>query len=368
MYTALSSYLLGFDVAGGAVEPHLAAQRDLGRRGPTDDPALFTAEREFLAQFAAVSALCWLHPEIAGQLTTGTQWLSPERPDLPDDLREPLRAVLARYVAAGQRSGPGLDEAAFWMSRAFERAGELASAITVILRRWLRHSSEFSHSGVLAELIDGLSVTTRSHRPAVSDLARDVRFRIFDEPVYRRLTAHVYANANRQLDELEAHPDRADRDELIRQLVKCPQPMRGLALRRWRTAETPLRAVLLEVYLRRVLPAPDPAVRQGGSGRRAAGRDRGLRRGRQAVPPAGHVPAVPDAAWVHGSGRRVPRRASRTGGRDHRHRHLASRIGAGHRGARERGRRRARCLPVRTAPLRRAAATPGEHHGDHGRV
>ena len=34
VYAALSSYLLGFDVAGGAVEPHLAAQRELGARAP----------------------------------------------------------------------------------------------------------------------------------------------------------------------------------------------------------------------------------------------------------------------------------------------------------------------------------------------
>ena len=251
VYAALSSYLLGFDVAGGAVEPHLAAQRELGARGPTDDPALFTAEREFLALFADISALCWLHPEVAGQLTAGTPQLFPDQPELPDDLREPLRAVLARYVATSQRSRPGLDEAALWMSRAVGRAGELAPVVTVILRRWLRHRNEFGHSGVLQELVDRLVVTTRSHRPAVSELARDVRFRIFDEPAYQRLAAHLYANANCQLDELESNPGRADRGEAIGQLVQCPQPMRGLLLRRWRTADPPLRAAILEVYMRR---------------------------------------------------------------------------------------------------------------------
>jgi acetyl/propionyl-CoA carboxylase alpha subunit/acetyl-CoA carboxylase carboxyltransferase component len=251
VYAGLSSYLLGFDPAADAVEQHLAAQSGLGAAGPADKPGLFAAECEFLAQFADVSALCWLHPENAGQLATGTRRLTPEQADLADDLREPLRAVLARYVLTRERNGAGAYEAAFWMSRSFARVGELAPAVTVILRRWLRYRDEFGHSSGLQDLVDRLAVTTRSRCPAVSDLARDVRFRLFDEPASRRLTAHVYANANRHLDDLAADPSRADRDKLIRQLVECPELVRGLLLRRWRTADVPLRKVILDVYVRR---------------------------------------------------------------------------------------------------------------------
>ena len=49
--------------------------------------------------------------------------------------------------------------------------------------------------------------------PAVSDLAREVRYRYFDQPLFKQARKQVYAQVEEQLASMAAHPDAADRHE-----------------------------------------------------------------------------------------------------------------------------------------------------------
>ena len=92
---------------------------------------------------------------------------------------------------------------------------------------------------------------TRGLFPAVSDLAREVRYRCFDQPLFDRARKQIYAKVEEHLAYLAADPQAADRDERVRELVECPQPLVGLLCGRFAAADAALRALMLEVMTRR---------------------------------------------------------------------------------------------------------------------
>ncbi|AQZ63238.1 Methylcrotonyl-CoA carboxylase biotin-containing subunit [[Actinomadura] parvosata subsp. kistnae] len=250
-YAALCGSLLGFDL-----DP-----RELVGHDP-DEPAdleLLACEDAFLDLFADV---CGLYrpvpdpeepesPSAQEYLLSYLQWLDPGRAGLPAGFRTRLERVLARYGVRGLDRTPQLEEAVVWLYRSFHRAQDLAPAVAAVLERRLRHRDLLPAGPGLRDLLDRLAIAAQIRLPVVADLARDVRFRSFDEPQHERALAAVYAEMEAHLDDLAADPGRADRDELIDRLVWCPQPMRGPLLARWQAAGPEMRGVVVEIYLRR---------------------------------------------------------------------------------------------------------------------
>ena len=68
---------------------------------------------------------------------------------------------------------------------------------------------------------------TRGRHQVVADLARDVRFHYFDEPVLKRCCRATYVRRGEALDALAADPGRPARGEPSTPVVGCPQPLRG---------------------------------------------------------------------------------------------------------------------------------------------
>ncbi|HET8951911.1 MAG TPA: hypothetical protein VFN44_15425, partial [Solirubrobacteraceae bacterium] len=87
--------------------------------------------------------------------------------------------------------------------------------------------------------------------PIVSDLARQVRFRSFDEPVIEVARERVYAAAEAELALLAADPARADAAQRIAALVACPRVLAPLLAKHMAGADAAFRRVLLETMARR---------------------------------------------------------------------------------------------------------------------
>ena len=121
-----------------------------------------------------------------------------------------------------------------------------------VLSRWLRRCDDLTALMTDDRLLvlDRLIASTQQRRQDVCDLARDVRFGYVDAPLLRRTRAQVYAEMERCLDELEAHPA-SDFTELTDRLVWCPLPMRALLRDRYRVADATTKARLLQVRARR---------------------------------------------------------------------------------------------------------------------
>ena len=264
VYEALRSYLLGYDLDPGSVQTMLSRQRRLSETAAPADTDLLRCEDDLLDLFADVSSLYRPRGEIDPEdaLVTGStqeyllsylQWLDADRADLPDSYRRRLEQALHRYGVRGLDRTPELEEAVVWMFRSFRRVSELVPAVTAILERRLRHQTELNHlaDDQMRIRLDRLAAILGRQR-VIADLARDVRFHYFDEPLLAVTVAEEYARVQRDLDALDDQPDGPERPGLIDRLVGCPQPLRAELLRRWRSSSgQAMHRVLLEVYTRR---------------------------------------------------------------------------------------------------------------------
>ncbi|GIJ71276.1 carboxyl transferase domain-containing protein [Virgisporangium ochraceum] len=267
VYRTLRGYLLGYDLDPAALRATLTRQRRLGEAAPPADPGLLHCEDGLLDLFTDVGALYRARgatgPQTASTaqayLLSYLQWLDADRAGLPAEYRHRLERALLRYGVTGLGRTPELEEAVVWMFRSFRRAAELAPVVAGILERRLRHRAALAAAADDANRarLDRLATIAHGRYGTVADLARDVRFHYFDEPLLAAVVADEYTRVGEALDALSAHPDRAD-GPLMDRLVGSPQPLREVLLRRWRTATEPaVRALLLEVYTRRFYRVTD---------------------------------------------------------------------------------------------------------------
>ena len=102
-----------------------------------------------------------------------------------------------------------------------------------------------------AVLLDRLIGASEGRHPSLCDVAREVRYRLFDQPLYEARRKQVYAEAEARLERLRGAPPPRERDALIAALVACPQPLQRLVSARLEGETPAMRAVLLETLVRR---------------------------------------------------------------------------------------------------------------------
>ncbi len=267
VFGQLRSYLLGYDLDPRALRRVLTEQRRLGEVSPPADPGLLECEDGLLDLFAEVSSLYRprtdTDTEADDSLTGGStqeyllsylQWLDVDRAGLPDEYRARLEAALSRYGVASLDRTPQLYAAVVWMFRSFSRVAELVPVVVSILERRLRAGEALAASAdaTMRARLDRLAQGAQGRNQVVAELARDVRFRYFEEPVLESLVAEEYAETERVLDALAAAPTGPDRSAHIDRLVVSPHPQRGALLRRWLGSDDPeLHKAILEIYARR---------------------------------------------------------------------------------------------------------------------
>src|SRR5512144_748371 len=261
LFASLRSYLLGYDLDPETARRLVARQRAVAQTAAGDDEVLLGAEAALLDLFADVAGLYRPQPdeEEQDQLTARStqeyllsylQWLDADRAGLPISFRLRLERALLRYDVPSLERTPALEAAVVWMFRSFSRVRELVPVVTSVLERWLRGAEIASalNGPEGRALLERLAAGAEKRHQVVADLARDVRFRYFDEPLLERVVAEVYAEMETHLDELAADPSRPDRAELVSRLVWCPQPLRGVMLHRWHVSDAEVRRTLLEVH------------------------------------------------------------------------------------------------------------------------
>ena len=249
--------VLGYDVDARE------AERIVG--GFDDDPELIAGEHRLLRMFADVRALSrprhdeadpetpWLRSP-QEHLNAWLGSLDPETAGLPEAFLAQLRAALAHYGIAGLDRTPALEEACYRLYLTQERTATARAAIVSILERRLDQVAALAGAAGedFREALDHLILTMEGRDPVVADLAREVRYHYFDEPVIVAAREGVYTEmrgARRRAR--RAHPQRSDRGERIAALVDCPQPLASLLSARMREATPQVRRVLVEAMARR---------------------------------------------------------------------------------------------------------------------
>ena len=122
-----------------------------------------------------------------------------------------------------------------------------------VLERRLRYVQSLAPHAEesLRTLLDRMIVMSNGRFPAVSDLAREIRYRYFDQPLFEQARKQVYDQVEEQLAYMASNPDAADRRERVRVLLEYPQPLVALLSARFAAACPAMRRLMLEVITRR---------------------------------------------------------------------------------------------------------------------
>jgi acetyl/propionyl-CoA carboxylase alpha subunit/acetyl-CoA carboxylase carboxyltransferase component len=255
--------MLGYDIADAEVRRIID---DL--HGECADlschPALVPGEHRLLAVFADLAALTQPRhdeAEVESELLRSPRehlhaWLrslDAEAEGLPAAFVAQLRRALSHYGIESLDRTPALEAACYRLFLSQERAGAARAAVLAILDRRLQLGGELAgHMDEdFRDALDRLVTVMDGRDGIVADLARDVRFRYFDEPLIEAARERVYAEVEEHLAALAADPERADRGGRLAALVACPRPLAPMLTHRMRAAPPALRRVLLETVARR---------------------------------------------------------------------------------------------------------------------
>ena len=253
----LRQLMLGFDV-----DPKQNARllAEWNKTGPVADDEIREGEDEILNIFVDICSLFQREPKV-DHLASGEEpsaeaylfsylrMLETRGEGLPPAFVSALQRALGSLRRAHPRSLAELEESLLWIYKSHQRVEQQIAPVLGVLERRLRRTEAPAPQAdeSFRTLLDRMISMTHGLFPAVSDLAREVRYRYFDQPLFEQARKQVYEQVEDHLAYLAANPDAADRHERVRALVECPQPLVGLFSGRFATADPAMRKLMLEV-------------------------------------------------------------------------------------------------------------------------
>jgi len=259
----LSNLVLGYDVepadARAAVDDLAGVYAELG-----GDPDVLRREIALVTLFADLRVLFRSRHDLDdGDLTVRSpqehflaylRSLDAEREGLPSRFVADLHRALAHYRVQSLDAGSKLQDALYWIFQSQQRVAAQLPVVVAVLEHWLQEAEPGGDA--LRECLDHLIAATVHRHPVIADLAREVRFQRFDEPVLARVHQDEYAEAEAHLAALGASAG-AERAAHVDALVGCPRPLAPTLLGRMSETPEPEQWVALEVMTRRYYRARD---------------------------------------------------------------------------------------------------------------
>jgi len=256
--------VLGYDIGATEVQRTIADLHGQCADLLACDPALIPGEHRLLGMFADLRALS--RPDRGGadpesELLQSPQehlhaWLrslDAEAEGLPPEFTAGLRRALGHYGIDSLERTPALEEAGYRLFLSQQRSTIARAAIVAILDRRLEDADDLvGHVGTdFREVLDRLATALDGRDPVVADLAREVRFRYFDEPVIAKARERVYLEMEEHIAALTSRPDRPDAERLIKRIVDCPRPLAPRLTVAMGSATAAARRRLVEAMARR---------------------------------------------------------------------------------------------------------------------
>jgi acetyl-CoA carboxylase carboxyltransferase component/biotin carboxyl carrier protein len=265
----LRQLTLGFDVTPEQAS-RLAADLKQVQEAEADTDEMRIAEDAILNIFVDLWSLFRRKPLAAHQaggespsteayLFSYLRALDSEGDNLPPDFLQALQKAVAHYGITSLKRSPELEECLLWIYKSHQKAEQQIAPILAVLQRRLAQlngdltwADEAFHT-----LLDRMVSITRELFPGVNDLARELRYRCFEQPFFEDARRRVYSAMEEHLDYLAAHQDAPDVQQKVRALGECPQPLASLLAGRFPTASPALRQTMMEIvtsryYMRRL--------------------------------------------------------------------------------------------------------------------
>ena len=255
--------MLGFDV-GPEHTARLLAEWSQFCDAQADNGEMRRREDEILNIFVDLCSLFRRNPKVNNQVTgeapsteaylfSYLRMLDTHGDGVPPEFVGALSRAVAHYGVTSLDRSPALEESLLWIYKSHQRVEQQVTPITRVLQRRLAQmeAMPLPPEEAFRTLLDRMISITRGLFPAVSDLARELRYRCFDKPLFDKARKQIYADAESHVDYLFANPDAADRHQRARALIECPQPMVSVLSGRFADAPPSLQPLLLEVMISR---------------------------------------------------------------------------------------------------------------------
>jgi acetyl-CoA carboxylase carboxyltransferase component/biotin carboxyl carrier protein len=253
----LRRFVLGFDVDAGEVR-RLFVEWERSRAESTADQV---REAELLRAFVDISLLFHRHPKLdrrtGGEIPSAEELLfsylrsiDTAGEGLPAGFMEAVRRALAHYGVRSLDRTPELEESLLYLYKSHQRLEQQLPIVVAVLQRRL-WAGEGAPDESFRALLDRLVVITNGLYPSVSDLAREVRYRCFEQPAFEQARNKIYAEAEENLAYLEKNATAAQGQDRVRALLECPQLLFSLFNRRFATVHPTLSQLMLEVLTSR---------------------------------------------------------------------------------------------------------------------
>jgi acetyl/propionyl-CoA carboxylase alpha subunit/acetyl-CoA carboxylase carboxyltransferase component len=256
----LRALITGYDVSADRARILLAEYDALRGSQPLDDPELVEAELGLLDTFADICEMSRNRPTLDEEeadegvhsprehFHSFLHSLDADVEGLPPAFRTKLTRALEDYDVTSLEPGPELEEAVYRLFLALQRMENQVPVITALLGRWLTAGDVASAStSAVREVVDRLIDATQVRYPVIGDIARNLRFRLFDEPQIRRAREQTYDRVREELQYLADNPDAADYAARIDALVATPELLIDLLAQRI-TNPGPLLEVVTRQY------------------------------------------------------------------------------------------------------------------------
>ncbi|ABF39471.1 Carbamoyl-phosphate synthase L chain, ATP-binding protein [Candidatus Koribacter versatilis Ellin345] len=252
--------LLGFDVKPeftNVAAKYQSADEDR-------EPSLYTEENRVLEIFADICALFRNTPRLAKELPGESPsaeaclfWYlrSPasEGEGLPPEFTESLRRAVRHYGVESLQPSSELQDALVWIYKSHCRIERQVTAILRILQHRLDTLDLNAQppKDAFSTLLDRLIAITRAAFPLVSDLARELRYRCFEQPQFEAARMRILELVDEHLDTLASSSAEASGGAAKRWLVECPQPLAARFSKRFARSSESLQQLMLEVLMSR---------------------------------------------------------------------------------------------------------------------
>jgi acetyl/propionyl-CoA carboxylase alpha subunit/acetyl-CoA carboxylase carboxyltransferase component len=260
----LERLALGFDIEPAEVKRIVADLHGECSDMLACDPALIPGEHELLGMYADLRALTHPQRELVEpredllrspqeHLYEYLRSLDARAEGLPSNFVARLERALAHYGVTGLERTGGLEDACYRLFLSDQRDVAARGAIVAVLDRRLEQAADLvgyvgeDFRDALSRLIEA----TEGRDQVIAHLARETRFRYFDEPLITASREQTYGEMETQLEALEQDMSPEDRERLIVTLVDCALPLAPLLSQRLTTTPPRLRRPLLEVMMRR---------------------------------------------------------------------------------------------------------------------
>jgi acetyl/propionyl-CoA carboxylase alpha subunit/acetyl-CoA carboxylase carboxyltransferase component len=257
----LRQLMLGFDAEPTHTTQFLAER---SRNCPPDAEDTSQNENEILDIFVDICSLFHREPTVNGPvagespsseayLFSYLRMIETRGNGLPPAFVVALRRALAHYGVERLDRSLELEDGLLCIYKSHQRVEQQIASIRLLLERRLERVAGSSPlaNGTFRLLLDRMIFVTRELFPAVSDLAREVRYRYFDQPLFEQARKQAYEQVEDHLAHVAADPEVSDRRARVRALVDCPQPLMGLFSSKFANAPPMLLQLMLEVLTRR---------------------------------------------------------------------------------------------------------------------